>query len=84
MGRERGNAEIKMGRERDNAEIKMGKSKKTDVKDMKTRHGNLGFTMRAPSCYTSICNDHVLDWSSGQDAALSRLNQGFDSPIEYQ
>ena len=27
---------------------------------------------------------NMLDWSSGQDAALSRLNQGFDSPIEYQ
>ena len=26
----------------------------------------------------------MLPWSSGQDAALSRLNQGFDSPWKYQ
>ena len=27
---------------------------------------------------------NVLSWSSGQDVALSRRNQGFDSPREYQ
>ena len=27
---------------------------------------------------------YMLPWSSGQDAALSRLNQGFDSPWKYQ
>ena len=26
----------------------------------------------------------MLSWSSGQDVALSRRNQGFDSPREYQ
>ena len=26
----------------------------------------------------------MLPWSSGQDVALSRRNQGFDSPWEYQ
>ena len=27
---------------------------------------------------------NMLSWSSGQDVALSRRNQGFDSPREYQ
>ena len=26
---------------------------------------------------------NVPSWSSGQDVALSRLNQGFDSPTRY-
>ena len=30
------------------------------------------------------CAKDLPGWSSGQDAALSRLNQGFDSPTGYQ
>lgn len=26
----------------------------------------------------------MVPWSSGQDVALSRLNQGFDSPWDHQ
>lgn len=35
-------------------------------------------------CYTSPATKYMLSWSSGQDVALSRRNQGFDSPREYQ
>ena len=34
--------------------------------------------------YTFIRKLNMLSWSSGQDVALSRRNQGFDSPREYQ
>ncbi len=34
--------------------------------------------------YTFIRKLNALSWSSGQDVALSRRNQGFDSPREYQ
>ena len=34
--------------------------------------------------YHSKSEYDVLSWSSGQDASLSRWNQGFDSPWEYQ
>lgn len=29
-------------------------------------------------------SEYVSPWSSGQDVALSRLSQGFDSPRRYQ
>ena len=31
-----------------------------------------------------VAKQYMLSWSSGQDVALSRRNQGFDSPREYQ
>lgn len=31
-----------------------------------------------------VVKQYMLSWSSGQDVALSRRNQGFDSPREYQ
>lgn len=39
---------------------------------------------RAEESYNITRQLDMSPWSSGQDAALSRLNQGFDSPRRYQ